>query len=427
MTTLFLKRLRCTCCLIALGTVFANLSACSSNDADPNAPIVSIPSTPESELLQKAMSTYDQQLYSASRELWEKLRNEYPATYYAVLAELKIGDSYFYAGDYLAARTVYEEFRRAHPSHEAVPYVSFQIGKCYKNSYQGTLNDQNPLLLAISAFQEVIQKFPNNRYAALAANEILQARDEFATHEAEVALFYIKRDLIDAAANRYLALFQNYGETEPAKSFLARAETEYPEKFALLQEAISKRSGQVTNDKTSPYSQFKMTEARGNTQRTLTLPEDLKMELAGLRQPASASINRQKQAAEHTSDAPTSESTDSKTLFIQPTLHCEKIGAAVLFVATFPYPVHFETDSNSSNQKLSGRLNLVASDSDSTAEIQEQSCHVESSSLIVEELQGATELQKNVRKVAYSLQTTHQKVSTFLLDRPYRLVFILHL
>ena len=79
-------------------------------DPDPETVNAAESDLPEDQLLERAKSAYDSGLYSVARENWTKLREQYPSSYYATLSELKIADTYFFAGDYPAAVTNYEEF-----------------------------------------------------------------------------------------------------------------------------------------------------------------------------------------------------------------------------------------------------------------------------------------------------------------------------
>jgi outer membrane protein assembly factor BamD len=189
------------------------LSACSSVDPKEPKNLVKKPSLAEERILEDAMKAYDRGLYTVSIESWTDLRDGYPASYFGALAELKIADAYFYAGDYPAAITAYEEFAKMHPGHEAMPYVRFQIGRSNSEQYKGEKRDQEPLKLACKNFSAVISEFPRSEFAVLAKRELDRARDRLAEHEAFVAGFYAKQGYPKASAGRLQTLIVNYPET----------------------------------------------------------------------------------------------------------------------------------------------------------------------------------------------------------------------
>lgn len=171
---------------------------------------------PESELLDQAKTAYDQGLYKLAIEKWTSLREEYPGSYYATLAELKIADASYYSADYPTAIASYEEFIKLHPAHEAAAYARIQVGSSYREQYEGTRRDPSPLKSAIKSFERVIKEYPESEYVPAAKQEILNARGRLAEGELVVAKFYHKQGSYRAAANRALALLSDYPETESA-------------------------------------------------------------------------------------------------------------------------------------------------------------------------------------------------------------------
>lgn len=189
----------------------------------------------ELDLLQRATNAYDRGLYSVAKDLFVKLEEQYPGSYYAILAELKVADCLYYLGDYTASLTEYEEFLRLHPSHESIPYVHLQMANTFKAQYRGPEHDQAPLLAAVKRFQKLIEEYPHSEYAPLARRQLDACREDLAKHEAMVAHFYLKQGQHKASAGRFKELLINYPETQTAA--LVRAEVQ--ELFADDPELLS--------------------------------------------------------------------------------------------------------------------------------------------------------------------------------------------
>ena len=85
------------------------------------------------ELVQDGVDYFEDGKYKKAVESFEKLRDWYPFSRYAILAELKIADAYFNLESYADAIFAYEEFEQLHPRNEAIPYVIFRIGRSYFN------------------------------------------------------------------------------------------------------------------------------------------------------------------------------------------------------------------------------------------------------------------------------------------------------
>ena len=75
------------------------------------------------------MDAYEDGDYTIAIEHFQQLKDWYPFSKYAILAELKIADSQYHLKNYEEAIFAYEEFEKLHPRNEAIPYVIYQIGR----------------------------------------------------------------------------------------------------------------------------------------------------------------------------------------------------------------------------------------------------------------------------------------------------------
>ena len=83
------------------------------------------------QLALNGMEAFEEEDYYNALKAFTKLKERYPYSRYAMLAELKIGDAHFHRKEYPEAIAAYEEFATLHPKNEAIPYVLYQIGACY--------------------------------------------------------------------------------------------------------------------------------------------------------------------------------------------------------------------------------------------------------------------------------------------------------
>ena len=106
--------------------------------------------------------------YGRAAETFQTLKDRYPYSKYAILAELKMADAYFLRGDYEEASEAYLEFERLHPKNEAVPYVIYQTGMCYFERMPTSDRDQQFGVKAIQTFSRLRQMYPEDKYASMA-------------------------------------------------------------------------------------------------------------------------------------------------------------------------------------------------------------------------------------------------------------------
>ena len=151
--------------------------------------------------------------YDSAIEAFQKLKDRYPYSKYAILAELKIADAMYLKGNYLEAQAAYQDFEQLHPRNEAVPYVIYQQGMCYFNLIAGPDRDQTPTVRSIQTFTRLADSFPESRYAAMALARITEAQNSLAGHEFNVGEFYYNSREYKAAMGRFVSLVKNYPDT----------------------------------------------------------------------------------------------------------------------------------------------------------------------------------------------------------------------
>ncbi|MEZ0343336.1 MAG: outer membrane protein assembly factor BamD [Caldimicrobium sp.] len=173
--------------------------------------------SPLYELMQRAERSFQRGQYDLAYQYYEEIKNKYPGTPEAVLAELRLADTKFWEGSYLEAITLYEEFEKFYPNNEAIPYVIFQIGTCYYKLRQTLDRDPTYAKKAIETYQRLLQTYPNNPYTLEAKKRIAELRELLAQHELYVAKFYSKIKYYRAAYKRLLYLVETYPETYAAK------------------------------------------------------------------------------------------------------------------------------------------------------------------------------------------------------------------
>ena len=191
---------------------------------------------PAHELASDGMEEFKKENYNKAIKSFEKLRDWYPFSKFAILAELKIADSHYYLKEYEEAVFEYEEFEGLHPGNEVVPYVIYQIGLCYFEQIDTIDRDQTSSSKALDIFKRLKQQFPENEYALKADEHINICLKNLAEHEFYVGLFYYKSKHYKAALHRFRKVIKNYpdiGIHQKTLKYIALCE-------ALLQKAQKK-------------------------------------------------------------------------------------------------------------------------------------------------------------------------------------------
>jgi len=180
------------------------------------------------ELASDGMDSYQEGKYKDAIESFEKIKDWYPFSKYAILAELKIADSHYKLKEYDEAVTAYEQFESLHPLNDAIPYIIFQIGLCYFEQVDTPDRDQTTARKALEVFNRLIKQFPDNAYSAKAREYTGICYKSLAESEFEIGIFYYKSKHYNAALKRFRSVIMNYpdvGVHQKALQYIAQCET----------------------------------------------------------------------------------------------------------------------------------------------------------------------------------------------------------
>lgn len=199
------------------------------------------------ELAMKGMDEFEDGEYKKAIEHFQRLKDIYPFSKYAMLAELKLGDAHYQLQQYEDAIFAYEEFEKLHPRNEAVPYVIYQIGRCYFDRISTPDRDQTSARKALDTFLRLQSQFPDNAYTRSAAEHMIVCYKSLAGHEFGVGEFYFKTKHYKAALGRFRLLVADYpdvGYHHLALDYIARCEKKISEQKEQLQDTADAPSPQ---------------------------------------------------------------------------------------------------------------------------------------------------------------------------------------
>ena len=148
--------------------------------------------------------------YNEALKAYTDLKDWYPFSKYAILAELKIADSHFKLEEYDEAIVAYEQFESLHPRNEAIPYIIDQIGLCWFNRIDTVDRDPMPAKNAMAQFERLLEQFPDSDQAKTAPERIATCLDNIAGNELYVADFYFKTEEFEAALKRYQYIVETF-------------------------------------------------------------------------------------------------------------------------------------------------------------------------------------------------------------------------
>jgi len=150
--------------------------------------------------------------YEAAIKLFERLESNYPFGTYAAQAQMEIAYAHYKAQDAAEAMAAVERFIKLHPNHPNVDYMYYLRGLINFNDQIGFLSfiysqdpserDPKATREAFAAFKELVDKFPNSKYAPDSRERMNYLVDAMAKYEVHVANYYYRRGAYLAALNR---------------------------------------------------------------------------------------------------------------------------------------------------------------------------------------------------------------------------------
>lgn len=167
-------------------------------------------------------------MFAEAISYFDYVKNKFPYTQYAALADLRIADTYFAEEKWVEAADAYNLFVRFHPRHERVPYGMYQIGRSYyesmpKNFFlfpSASSKDQKSAHEALAALSKYLEQFPDDAYAPEATQMRETIYEQLAENDFFVGRFYQKRKRWKAAAGRYERVANLYPSTTLAPEAL---------------------------------------------------------------------------------------------------------------------------------------------------------------------------------------------------------------
>lgn len=201
--------------------------------------------------------------YKKAIEQFEALDSLYPFGANTEQAQIDLIYAYRENNDNASAVAAADRFIRTYPTSSRLDYVYYLKGLADYEQDRGwfqrfattdlSQRDPGTMKQSFNDFSQLVQKFPNSRYAPDARQRMIHLNNMFASYELHVAEFYFQKEAYVAAANRANYIVQHYngtpqvqealvimiksyralGLTEPANQALHVLQLNYPKNEAL--------------------------------------------------------------------------------------------------------------------------------------------------------------------------------------------------
>lgn len=186
---------------------------------------------------EKGLAELKEENYPEALRYFTYVKQKFPFSKFAALAELAAADTEFGRGSYQESIDAYKSFLRLHPKHEKVEegYVSFRIAEARVKempddwflippSYE---KDQSAVMDALRELNNLVDRFPNSKYVKPAQEYRRAVLRRLIDHEVFVARFYLDRGHPKGAILRIKEALRRYPDSgRDAELLLTLGETQ---------------------------------------------------------------------------------------------------------------------------------------------------------------------------------------------------------
>jgi outer membrane protein assembly factor BamD len=182
---------------------------------------------PPDVIYKKAESLSSSGKFGDAAKQYENVDINHPYSQEARRAILMAAYAYYKAGKYDDAIGAADRYLTLHPGTQEADLAQDIIGMSYYDRVLDPKRDQTNARKALTAYDTLLQRYPDSRYAAEARNRQRILRDLLAAQEMVVGRYYLRHNNFLAAINRFRTVVTDYQTTEQVEEALMRLTEAY--------------------------------------------------------------------------------------------------------------------------------------------------------------------------------------------------------
>ena len=203
------------------------LSSCSSSGETKLAEGAVEQTKSVEELYNEAADALDAKEYRKATTLFEEVERQYPYSKWATKAQLMAAFAAYESDSYDEAILALDRFIELHPGNEDIDYAYYLKALAYYEQISDVARDQEMTEQALKAFDTIITRFPESQYTRDSKLKRDLTLDHLAGKEMEIGRYYLNRNQINAAINRFRTVVKEYQTTTHTPEALHRLTEAY--------------------------------------------------------------------------------------------------------------------------------------------------------------------------------------------------------
>lgn len=208
MIKLFKKYL--SVCLIGL-----LVCACAGDDD-------TIPDQPVEQLYMKGFNYFKEKDYAESARYFDEIDRQHPYSVWAPRAQIMAAYAFYSENKYDDALLTLDRFIQLHPGNRNIVYAYYLKGLCYYEQISDISREQKMTEEALSAFKEILSRYPNSIYTADINKKLQELEGHLAGKEMSVGRYYLKQREYLPAMNRFQNVLLEHPQTNQTPEAIYR-------------------------------------------------------------------------------------------------------------------------------------------------------------------------------------------------------------
>jgi outer membrane protein assembly factor BamD len=219
---------------------------------------------PVDQIYDAAWKQIDRGDWVTAAKQFDEVERQHPYSIWARRAMLMSAYCYYEANHYTDAISTADSYIQLHPGSKEVAYAFYLKAISLYEQIVDVGRDQSNTEDALTALQDVVQRFPDTEYARDATLKIDLTLDHLAGKEMAVGRYYLRQGDYIGAINRFRTVVEQYQKTSQIAEALERL-TEAYYALGLYNEAKSAAAVLGANYPGSPWYQdsYKLLTAHG--------------------------------------------------------------------------------------------------------------------------------------------------------------------
>ena len=188
---------------------------------------VELDSRPVESIYNEAAALMDAGEFAKASAMFNEVERQHPYSQWATRAQLMAAFGYYRDQNFDEAILALDRFIRLHPGNRDIDYAYYLMALSHYNQITDVRRDQEMTRRALQAFDNLLVRFPDSRYARDATLKRDLTLDHLAGKEMDIGRYYLKQGHYNAAIPRFMEVVKNYDTTTHVPEALHRMVESY--------------------------------------------------------------------------------------------------------------------------------------------------------------------------------------------------------